>query len=123
MLTFAFDAGGDGNTEYLTVAGFASKKTHWDEFSDKWCARLQRDNIKFFRAVDANSLRGPFEHWRGLPNRKQLRRALFADLMDIIKSHVYRKFGCTICNKQFTNTNSDDLPPGSAHVIIRHLNR
>lgn len=107
MLTFAFDAAGDESTEYLTVAGFASSMADWDGFTDKWQSRLQRDNIEFFRAVDANSFRGPFKHWRDLPERNQLRRALFADLMDLIKSHAYRKFGCTIHNKQFRSSNNE----------------
>lgn len=104
MLTFAFDAGGDDGTAYVTVAGFVSSMKDWDEFSLKWKARLDRDGIEFFRAVDANSFRGPFGHWRDLPNRDQLRRELFADLMKLIKSHAYRKFGCTIYNKQFRTT-------------------
>ena len=107
MLTFAFDAAGDESTEYLTVAGFASSMADWDGFTDKWQSRLQRDNIEFFRAVDANSFRGPFKHWRDLPERNQLRRALFADLMDLIKSHAYRKFGCIIHNKQFRSSNNE----------------
>ncbi len=68
---------------------------------------MDRDGIAFFRAVDANSFRGPFEHWRDLPNREQLRRTLFSDLMELIKSHAYRKFGCTIVNKEFQSTNSE----------------
>lgn len=91
MLIFAFDAGGDDNTEHLTVAGFASSTEDWSDFSEKWKARLEKDGIPFFRAVDAASFRGPFEHWRELPNREQLRRALFADLMELIKGHAYYK--------------------------------
>src|ERR1700691_3926442 len=90
MLIFALDAGGDEYTDFLTVAGFASSAKDWDDFSIKWKSRLDRDGIAFFRAVDANSFRGPFEHWRDLPNRDQLRRELFADLMKLIKSHAYR---------------------------------
>jgi hypothetical protein len=53
MLTFAFDAGGDDGTEYVTVAGFASSSKDWGEFSVKWKARLNKEGIEFFRAVDA----------------------------------------------------------------------
>jgi hypothetical protein len=107
MLTFAFDAGGDDGTDYLTVAGFASGQDDWDEFSQRWKTRLDKDGIEFFRAVDANSFRGPFQHWFDLPNRIELRRALFADLMELIKSHTYRKFSCTIVNKEFQSTNNE----------------
>lgn len=106
MLTLAFDAGGDADTDYLTVAGFASSVKDWDTFSEKWTERLRRDGIKFFRTVDANSFRGPFEHWRELPEneRVDLRRKLFADLMDIIHSHIYQKFSCTVVNKDYAST-------------------
>jgi len=107
MLTFALDAGGDDGTDFMTVAGFASSMKDWDEFSQKWKARLQQDGIAFFRAVDANSFRGPFEHWRDLPNKEHLRQSLFSDLMDLIKGHAYRKVSCTIVNKEFQSTNSE----------------
>lgn len=61
MLIFAFDAGGDDNTEHLTVAGFASSTEDWNDFSEKWKARLEKDRIAFFRAADAASFRGPFD--------------------------------------------------------------
>lgn len=107
MLIFAFDAGGDDNTEHLTVAGFASSTEDWSDFSEKWKARLEKDGIPFFRAVDAASFRGPFEHWRELPNREQLRRALFADLMELIKGHAYYKLACTVINKDFRDTSKE----------------
>ena len=99
MLTFVCDAGGDDNTDFLTVAGFASSTKDWDEFSEKWKSRLDREGIAYFRAVDANSFRGPFEHWYDRPDRVQLRHALFSDLMDLIKSHAYWKICCTTVDK------------------------
>ena len=106
MLTIAFDCGGDDGTEYLTVAGFASSARDWDSFSEQWKKRLDQDGIAFFRTVDANALRGPFEHWRDLPEdeSKRLRKNLFADLMDIIRRHIYQKFSCTIVNKAYAAT-------------------
>lgn len=101
MLTFSFDASGDENTPVLSVAGFASSEKDWSNFSERWTARLQKDGIEFFRAVDAAFYRGPFLHWHDKPNKEALRRALFSDLMDILKSCVYRKFGCSIINKAF----------------------
>jgi hypothetical protein len=107
MLTFAFDAAGDESTEYMTVAGFASSANDWDRFSAQWQSRLDSDDIQFFRAVDANNFRGPFQHWYDRPDREQLRRALFSDLMELIKRHAYRKFGCTIVNKDFKESNDE----------------
>jgi hypothetical protein len=109
MLTFAFDAGGDDGTEVITVAGFASSANDWDEFSTKWKDRLSKDGVAFFRAVDAASFRGPFEHLRQLAeqDRERIRRALFADLMEIIKSHVYAKFSCTIINKEYRDSSTE----------------
>ncbi len=107
MLTFAFDAGGDDGTECMTVAGFASSMKYWDEFSREWKSRLDKDGIAFFRAVDANSFRGPFEHWRDLPNKVELRQHLFADLMELIERNTFRKFSCTIVNQEYRNTNNE----------------
>lgn len=107
MLTFALDAGGDELTDYLTVAGFASSATDWEEFGKKWKARLDRDGIAFFRAVDANGFRGPFEHWRERPDRERLRESLFADLMELIQSHAYWKVAATVVNKDFHGTQNE----------------
>jgi hypothetical protein len=109
MLTLAFDAGGDLGTDYLTVAGFASSMSDWDSFSTKWTERLNQDGIAFFRAVDANSFRGPFEHWRELSEteRVERRKSLFSDLMDIIHSHVYQKVSCTVVNKDYASTDNE----------------
>jgi hypothetical protein len=107
MLTFAFDAGGDEATDYLTVAGFASSTDDWDEFSKKWKARLDRDGIEFFRATDLASFQGPFAHWHDLPDRNELRRALHGDLMGLIHSNCYHKLSCTVINKDFRETNSN----------------
>ncbi len=106
MLTFAFDAGGDETTPLLTAAGFASSVKVWDAFSAEWTARLQKDGIEFFRAVDLAHFRGPFEHWHDLPDREALRRGLCADFMGILKRHVYRRFACTIINKNFEELNA-----------------
>ena len=106
-LIFALDAGGDDATDFITVAGFASTERDWEEFSQQWKARLNQDGIEFFHAVDAAGFRGPFKHWRERPDREQLRRALFGDLMDIIKRHAYHKVACTIVNKEYQSTNTE----------------
>jgi hypothetical protein len=103
MLTCAFDAGGDETTPFLTVAGFASSTEDWDKFSLAWKKRLDEDGIAYFHAADLDSFHGPFRHWEERSDRKILARQLCADLMDILKSHVYRKFAHTIINKEFMN--------------------
>jgi hypothetical protein len=103
MLSFAFDAGGSESTPTFTVAGLGSSENDWRAFSEAWSKRLKQDGIAFFRAVDLASFRGPFQHLRNKSGseRERVRRALSSDLMDILKSHVYRKFGCMIINKEF----------------------
>jgi hypothetical protein len=101
MLTFVFDASGDDNTQFLTMAGFASSANDWDDFSLAWKNRLERDGIEYFRTVDFNACRGPFKHWHDREDRETLQRQLSSDLMEIIKTHVYRKVSCTIINKEF----------------------
>jgi len=102
MLTAAFDAGGDEATPILTVAGFVSGANDWDNFSRQWKARLAVDGITYFRAVEAAHFRKQFQPWHDLPDRDKRRRDLFADLMEILKRNVYRKFGCSIINSNFT---------------------
>jgi hypothetical protein len=101
MLTCAFDAGGDDKTPFLTVAGFASTTENWDLFSSAWKNRLEKDGIEYFHASDLDSFHGPFRNWQGRPDRKELSHRLCADLMDILKRHVFRKFSHTIINKAF----------------------
>ena len=101
MLTGAFDASGDKSTALFCVAGFASSEKDWHSFSEAWSKRLARDEITFFRAVDAAFFTGPFQHWKNKANREDLRRSLFSDLMDILKRHVYHRFGCVIRNNTF----------------------
>lgn len=108
MLTAAFDAGGTEDTPFLTVAGFVSSVKDWDDFRDAWKERLGREGIEYFRAAEAAHFRKQFQPWHDKPDREQWRQNLFADLMRIVKSHVFRKFGCTIINRHF-ETMSEDL--------------
>jgi len=101
MLIGAFDASGDKKSPVLAVAGFVSSENDWRDFSQAWSQRLAKDNIEFFRAVDAAFFNGPFEHWKGRADRDDLRKVLFRDLMDILKRHVYHRFGCVITNDSF----------------------
>jgi hypothetical protein len=98
-LTAVFDASGDKRSEVLAVAGFLSSESDWASFSEQWSRRLAEDHVKFFRAVDAAAFHGPFEHWKDRPNREELRRELSNDLMDILKRHVYHRFGCVVINR------------------------
>jgi hypothetical protein len=107
MLSFAVDASGDESTRILSVAGFGSSEQDWREFSRLWTARLEKDGLPYFRAVDAAHFRGPFAHWHDKPDRDKLRELLFGDLMSILKSHVYRKFGCSIINSEFKSMSEE----------------
>jgi hypothetical protein len=100
-LTGAFDASGDKKSSVLIVAGFVSSENDWQDFSEAWSARLSKDGIEYFRAADAASYNGPFEHWQKRDDRDDIRKALFGDLMDILKSHVYHRFGCAVINEHF----------------------
>jgi hypothetical protein len=100
-LTAVFDASGDGKTSTLTVAGFLSSEADWRSFSQQWSERIAKDGIEFFRAVDAASFKGPFKHWEDREDKEALRQSLFGDLMEILKRHVYHRFGCVVINKSF----------------------
>jgi len=101
MLVFAFDASGDDARPHLTVAGFVSSAADWEKFTVAWSNRLKQDEIEFFHAADLDNFWGPFRHWQDRPDRKTLRENLCADLMSILKAHVYQKFGSTVINDAF----------------------
>jgi hypothetical protein len=100
-ITAAFDASGDKSTAYQCVAGFASSENDWRAFIASWSQRLAQDGIAFFRAVDAAFFTGPFLHLKDRADKEELRKALFRDLMDILKRNVYHRFGCVIKNNSF----------------------
>jgi len=102
MLSFPLDAGGDESTFALTVAGFGAGEKEWGDFTRLWTERLGKEDIAFFRAVDAAQWRGQFERFREVPNKDIWRKSLFSDLMEILKRHVYRKFGCTVVNRNLS---------------------
>jgi hypothetical protein len=101
LLSFALDAGGDTATPVFTVAGFCSGEEDWQRFSELWSERLCRERIAYFRAAEAAHFRGQFQPFHDRTDRNEWRNALFSDLMDILKGHVYRKFGCSIVNPAF----------------------
>jgi hypothetical protein len=106
MLLFAFDASGDDAKPQLTVAGFVSSAADWQKFAIAWSSRLKQDGIEFFHAADLDNFWGPFRHWQDRTDRKTLRENLCADLMSILKSHVYQKFGSTVINSTFQKMNA-----------------
>jgi hypothetical protein len=61
--------------------------------------------------VDASGFQGPFEHWQQREDKVQLREPLFRDLMGILHSHAYRRFGCIVINQAF-DTLSEELRKG-----------
>lgn len=93
-----FDASGKEDQRRLVLAGFISKAKDWQSFHTLWIERLREDGLEYFHMVDFAASQGQFKGWR---NSESRRRKLLADLMDLISSHVYRKFGCVIENGQF----------------------
>lgn len=98
MATFiaCFDASGserDARTPFLTVAGFLSTAEQWVAFTELWNKRLADDGLAYFRMVEYAQSVKQFESWKGQESR---RKRLLGDLVDLIKSHAFRKFGCTV---------------------------
>jgi len=108
MLSFALDVGSDESRPVYTVAGFGSSEKDWRSFSELWTERLGREGITYFRAVEAAHFRKQFQPFHNRPDREVWRKRLFEDLMDILKRHVYRQFGCSIINSAL-NTMSEQL--------------
>jgi hypothetical protein len=107
MLSFALDVGGDESRPVYTVAGFGSSEQDWRSFSELWSERLRQEGITYFRAVEAAHFREQFQPFHDRPDREVWRKRLFEDLMDILKRHVYRKFGCSIINDALKKMDDD----------------
>lgn len=107
MFTACFDAGGSQHDqEFLVVAGFISSADTWTTFDLLWRERLTKDGIRYFHMEEFAHFRGEFKNgWR---NNEIKRRSLLSDLLDIIRSHAFRKFGCAIEHKQLTDVISKE---------------
>jgi hypothetical protein len=105
MFTAAFDASGAEHDQIaLVVAGFISSGADWIDFEKQWMARLSEDDIEYFHMVEFAQSRGQFATWRGQESR---RRDLLSDLLAIIATHCYRKFGCGILIQEWSSLISD----------------
>ena len=95
MLTVCFDTARTKISEGLVlVAGFGGFAKVWSEFDVAWNARLARENLIEFHAGDFAHFNKQFKTgWRDDEPRRQ---ALLADLMDIIRGHGLRRFGCAV---------------------------
>jgi hypothetical protein len=92
ILTTAFDASmEEPSKRFLVMAGFVSDAETWKEFDSAWRARLADDGIPYFHM-------NPFAmrqlHFRGWSEDR--RRELLGDLLGIISSNVYYKFGIVV---------------------------
>lgn len=101
-LVAAFDAAGDEASQLIiVVAGFISSAADWDEFSKRWSARLRDDDLSYMHMAEFAHSTGQFkEGWKGKETR---RKKLLFDLMELIRSHVYHKFGIVVANDTFRN--------------------
>ena len=102
-MTAAFDASGDESSQLIiVVAGFISSAGDWVDFSKRWTERLQEDGISYMHMKEFAHSVGQFSSgWKGDKGR---RNALLGDLMNIIKSNTYRKFGVVVVNETFRKT-------------------
>jgi hypothetical protein len=95
MLTACFDtARTDIAHDLVVVAGFAGFAKAWSEFDFTWNDRLKRDGLSVFHSGDFAQFRKEFKYgWR---DNEPRRIALLRDLMDIIRGHGLRRFGCAV---------------------------
>jgi hypothetical protein len=93
-LVAAFDAAGKEDSECVVVAGFISSHKDWSSFNAKWLERLKKDGIDYFHMVEFAQSRKQFAN--GWKDDEPRRHHLHGDLLDIIKSHVYRQFASVV---------------------------
>jgi hypothetical protein len=98
MLTAAFDCSKDRDRKYFIMAGFVSSADEWVSFDAQWRARLAADGLAYFHMQ-------PFSHANTHPKKpfdktwigqEQRRQDLMKDLLDIVKSHAWRKVACIL---------------------------
>ena len=93
MLTAACDASADSRKAFLSFGGFVSSAAGWADFDGEWRERLAQEGLSYFHMAEFADSVGHFEP---LKNQQQRRRELLKDLVGIIVSHAYRKFGVTV---------------------------
>lgn len=96
MWTACFDASGsehDTKTPFLSVAGFLSTAEEWIAFSELWKKRLADDGLDYFRMTEFAQSVKQFSEWK---DQEERRKKLLGDLVDLIKAHVFRKFGTVV---------------------------
>jgi hypothetical protein len=109
--TAAFDASGhEYDQPVVVVAGFVSSAKDWIDFEQAWKQRLAVDHLPYFRMVEFAQSSNAFRSFKGNEVR---RRSLLADLMEIIKKHVYRKFAHGVAVQ--------DFPVGLSDAFRRQL--
>jgi hypothetical protein len=105
MFTAALDASGSREQLIVVVAGFVAPDRAWDEFGEQWTERLAQDALEYFHMREYTHSVGPWREWKGDTRR---RNRLYGDLMDIVRSHVSRKFGSVVAPSKL-NTINDAL--------------
>ena len=101
MLTACFDASGHSKQPVLVVAGFVSSAEDWTRFDKAWKARLSLDGLTYFQMHQFAQSCGLFKGWK---EEEEKRRCLLSDLMGIILSNTYRKFGAAVINSDLNAT-------------------
>jgi hypothetical protein len=114
MLTAVYDTRMDDRKAFLSVGGFVSSTSRWMDFDRKWRGRLAQEGLSYFHMLEFAYSVGDFEP---LKQHQQKRRGLIQDLLGIISSHAYRKFGVTVEVKagdaEFSEQNKLEYAPNA----------
>jgi hypothetical protein len=114
MFMAAYDASMDSRKAFLSVGGFVSSAADWLDFDGKWRDRLAQDGLSYFHTADFAHSVGDFARFK---NQKERKRALLQDLLGIVSSHTYRKFGVTVeveaVDAEFADQNKLEYAPNS----------
>lgn len=100
MLTACFDASGkEADQKYLVVAGFVSVANDWTDFDKLWRARLAIEGKTYFHRSE----------YGAVVKKGTEREKFFLDLIEIARSHAYRKVGCIVPIELFRKMVSVEL--------------
>src|SRR5579859_279264 len=90
MLPCRLDESADGKREEVfCVSGLFGYPANWFELERLWEKRLGADGLDYFRAVDCENVRGPFEKFRAdhkslQSEERQRAEKVRTDLIDLI---------------------------------------
>ena len=108
LQAFVDDSGSEPQSPLFVLAGFMSTAEQWADFSTDWAAALaEPPALEYFKAKEANRLRGQFDRHKGWDEERRDNRV--SALISIIRKHAISRIHASVRTADF-NTYIKNLP-------------